>query len=211
VPVSPSLRSAALTGLAVSLLLAGCTQKSATGSDNPVVSSSPAGSAPLTSAASSSSGPATPSSPAPATSTSPVSSSASATPQPTATIEKGGCPTSALSIRAIRGSGAAGHEFAFVQFSNTSTSSCTLTGYPGIQLLLAGKPLGAPAVRTGKAASTVSIAPGTSVTAGITDDSTCNAAISDSVQVIPPNRTDKVVVKLQIRGCTLHVDPVAPS
>ena len=196
------------------LLLAGCTQKSQAGSNAPV-------SAPTTSA---SSGPtttvtsATIASP-PATSISnPIpfspptpSSTAPIKPSPTSSIEAGGCPTSALTIRALRGSGAAGHEFAFLQFTNTASTPCSLTGYPGVQLLLGGKPLGQPAVRTGKPVRTVRIAPGTSVSANLVDDSSCNASVSDSVQVYPPNRTERIVLKLALRGCLLHVDPVAPS
>jgi len=57
----------------------------------------------------------------------------------------------------------------------------------------------------------VRIAPGTSVSASLVDDSSCNASVSDSVQVIPPNRTDRIVLKLALRGCRLTVDQVAPS
>ncbi|MFL6161300.1 MAG: DUF4232 domain-containing protein [Jatrophihabitantaceae bacterium] len=196
----------AVAGAAV-LLLAGCTQKSQAGSGAPAslpsstaVSSAPATSAPPTSISN-------------PISFSPPSSSASPRPtsSPSNVIEPGGCPTSALTIRALRGSGAAEHQFAFLQFTNSTGTSCSLTGYPGVQLLLAGKPLGQPAVRSGKPISRVQIAPGSSVSAGLIDDSSCNAPISDSVQVIPPNRTDKIVLKLALRGCLVHVDPVAAS
>jgi hypothetical protein len=118
---------------------------------------------------------------------------------------------SPIAIRALRGSGAAGHEFAFLQFTNASSKTCSLTGYPGVLLLLGGNPLGKPAVRTGQPIHTVRIPPGGSVSANIVDDSSCNAPISDTVQVIPPNRTDKILLKLALRGCPLTVDPVAPS
>lgn len=196
----------AAAGAAV-LLLAGCTQKPQAASTVPTGSptSSSAGSTePPSSPAVSSSSNLTSSTP-------PTPSSSPVKPSPSASIEPGGCPTSALTIRALRGSGAAGHEFAFLQFTNVSSTACSLTGYPGVLLLLGGKPLGQPAVRTGKPIRTERIAPGTSVSASLVDDSSCNAAISDSVQVIPPNRTDKIVLKLALRGCTLHVDPVAPS
>jgi Protein of unknown function (DUF4232) len=197
------------------LLLAGCTQKSQAGSSAPVESRT-------TSVSSSSglgSGPTTTIASAPATSISkPIpfspptpSSTAPIKPSPTSSIEAGGCPTSALTIRALRGSGAAGHEFAFLQFTNTTSTPCSLTGYPGVQLLLGGKPLGQPAVRSGKPVRTVRIAPGTSVSASLVDDSSCNASVSDSVQVYPPNRTERIVLKLALRGCPLHVDPVTPS
>jgi len=190
---------------AVVLLLAGCVQKSQAGSSAPV--------SPSTDSATPSASPSSqtvtrspiPFSPPPPTTITPARPSASHS------IEPGGCPTSALTIRALRGSGAAGHQFAFVQFTNNSASTCSLTGYPGIQLLLAGKPLGQPAVRSGKPISTVRIPPGTSVSANLVNDSSCNAPISDSVQVIPPNRTDRIVLKVALRGCPLTVDPVASS
>jgi hypothetical protein len=197
----------AAAGAAV-LLLAGCTQKPQAASTVPVSSptSPPAGSTepPSSLAVSSISNPIPFSPPT-------LSSSAPVKPSPSASIEPGGCPTSALTIRALRGSGAAGHEFAFLQFTNVSSTACSLTGYPGVLLMRGGKPLGQPAVRTGKPVRTERIAPGTSVSANIVDDSSCNAAISDSVQVIPPNRTERIVLKLALRGCLLHVDPVAPS
>jgi hypothetical protein len=197
----------AAAGTAV-LLLAGCTQQPQAGSNatasigSPIISTEQ----PTSPVVSSISNP-IPFSPPTPSSTAPTRPK----PVPSASIEPGGCPTSALTIRALRGSGAAGHEFAFLQFTNSSSTTCSLTGYPGVLLLLGGKPLGQPAVRTGKPIRTERIAPGTSVSANLVDDSSCNASISDSVQVIPPNRTDKIVLKLALRGCTLHVDPVAPS
>lgn len=202
--------SRCLIGASAALLavaLTGCTQKSATGASSSVVappvssSSSPTGSSASTPTSTA------PASSAPASTTPPSTPAAS----PTPTIENGGCPTSALTARAIRGSGAAGHQFAFIQFTNNSATTCTLTGYPGVQLLLGGKPLGNPASRSGKPISTVALAPGTSASAELTVDSACNASISDSVQVIPPNRTDKLVLKLALRGCAAQIDPLAAS
>lgn len=119
-----------------------------------------------------------------------------------------GCPTSALAVAALRGSGAAGHQYAFLQFTNKSAKACTLTGFPGVQLLRAGAPLGKPAVRSSKPATRVQLMPGRSAQARLVVDSTCNAEKSDSVQIYPPNRTEKVTVPLSIRGCALTIDPV---
>jgi len=207
-----------LTRLAVSavavLVLAGCAQKSQAGSGTPVstpttsTSATPTGTTSVaTSAPVSSISNPIPFSPPPPTTITPARPSS----KPTPSVEAGGCPTSALTIRALRGSGAAGHQFAFLQFTNTTSTPCSLTGYPGVQLLLGGRPLGQPAVRSGQPVRTVRIAPGTSVSASLVDDSSCNASVSDSVQVIPPNRTDRIVLKLALRGCRLTVDPVAPS
>jgi hypothetical protein len=121
------------------------------------------------------------------------------------------CATSALKVDVLRGSGAAGHQFALLQFTNKSTSECSLTGFPGVVLLEAGNQLGKPAARSAKPVSLVALKPGKTAAATLTNDSTCNADNSDSVQVIVPNRTEKVVLPLRLRGCPLTVDPVSAS
>jgi uncharacterized protein DUF4232 len=204
------------TALVIPLLvlgLAGCAQSPPTSADRPVISltsssaatSSPTGSPSMTSS---------PSAPAPSSPAVPSSSAAPTKPASSAASQPdgpGGCASSALQVRALRGSGAAGHQFAFLRFTNISASSCSLTGFPGVQLQRAGAPLGLPAQRTSTPVRRVQIAPGDSVTAQLTDDSTCNAANSDAVQVIPPNRAEKFLVPLALRGCSLHIDPVISS
>lgn len=119
-----------------------------------------------------------------------------------------GCQAAALGVAALRGSGAAGHQYAFLQFTNKSAKTCTLTGFPGVELRRAGAVLGKPAVRSDKITATVKLTPGTSATARLVDDSTCQAEKSDSVQIIPPNLTAQFVVPLSVRGCALTIDPV---
>jgi hypothetical protein len=158
--------------------------------------------------------------PAPSDSTTaPTTSSASgATSTPTATPTKSvpappsdACATRQLAIAVERGSGSAGHQFATILFKNTSTAKCSLTGFPGVVLLKGGATLGRPANRSTKPFVTVRLAPGATGTATLTNDSTCNADNSESVQVIAPNRTEKVVLPLRMRGCPLTIDPVAAS
>lgn len=197
-----------LAGCLASCLAAGCTGAATPSADRPVVSAPTSSSAPVsTSAPIGSSTPASQSSRPVATSSSvrasPVRSSSSVPIDgPT------GCPSAVLKVMALRASGAAGHQYAFLQFTNTSSTACSLTGFPGVQLLRAGVALGQPASRTALPASRLMIPAGASVTARLVDDSTCNADSSDSVQVIPPNRTDKIVLRLALRGCPLHVDPI---
>jgi|GEM_PF-3061036 len=176
---------------------------SAAGSSTPD-SSAPASSQPASSAAISS--PAGVVSRPSRTPTTPASRPASST--PAGKIEAGGCATPALAIEALRASGAAGHQYAFLQFTNRSAKTCSLTGYPGVQLVKAGTTLGQPAVRSGKPISTVQLAPGKSVTAELVIASTCQADKSDSVAIYPPNRTERIVVPLSVRGCPMTVDPV---
>ncbi|MGI8664747.1 MAG: DUF4232 domain-containing protein [Jatrophihabitans sp.] len=194
-----------LLGLGLS---AGCTRAPQPKADDPAVAISTSPSGPVSSPA----GSPVASSTAPSTPAASSTPTAKASRTPAGPVEAaGGCPTAALKLTALRASGAAGHQYAFLQFTNTGATACSLTGFPGVQLLRAGAPLGQPAQRSAKAVHTVRIAPGGSVTAQVVDDSTCNADNSDSVQVIAPNRTERVVLRLAVRGCPLHVDPVIAS
>lgn len=112
---------------------------------------------------------------------------------------------------ALRASGAAGHQYAYLQFTNNSAKACSLTGFPGVQLIRAGALLGKPAVRTSERVTRVQLAPRQSATAQLVGDSTCNAEKSDSVQIFPPNLTEKFVVVLSLRGCPLTIHPVIAS
>jgi hypothetical protein len=102
-----------------------------------------------------------------------------------------------------------GHQFAELRFTNRSATACAITGFPGVQLMKAGHELGSAAIRYTKPATTINLRPGSGVTARLTDISTCNADLSDSVQIIVPNRSERTVVPLRLRGCTLYIDPVA--
>jgi hypothetical protein len=174
-----------------------------------LTSSAAAGTEPVSSppASSSSRSGTTPPASLPPTSSAPASSAPASSPA-AGTIEPGGCPTAALAVEALRASGAAGHQYAFLQFTNRSATACSLTGYPGVQLVKAGAPLGQPAVRSGLPVHRVQLAPGHSVTARLVVASTCEADKSDSVAIYPPNRTERVVVPLSVRGCPMSIDPV---
>lgn len=152
------------------------------------------------------------------TSTAPTTSTTGGSSTPTATPTKtpkppvsNGCATGQLTITVERASGAAGHQFANILFKNTSSAKCSLTGFPGVVLLLGGARLGQPATRSAKQFAPVQLVPGAGAAATLTNDSTCNADNSESVQVIVPNRTEKVVLPLRMRGCPLTIDPVAAS
>jgi hypothetical protein len=118
-----------------------------------------------------------------------------------------GCSAGSLKVAVLRGSGVAGHQYATVVFTNSSATACPLVGFPGIELLVGGTPIGK-SVRSGAAAPTITLAPGASANADLVNDSTCGADTSDSVQVIAPNTTGKTVLPLAFRGCTVTVGPV---
>lgn len=133
------------------------------------------------------------------------STAASSAPKPAGTS----CPFSSLRLTALRGSGYQGHEFAQIVFTNKGTGTCTMYGYPGVSLRAGNALLGQPAARdTSTPPGTVTLRPGDSATADITDFSTCNAARSDTVRVYPPDSTQYVDLPLNLRGCTLSVRPV---
>lgn len=205
-------RTALVLALLPLALAAGCTKAkpphtnadtvtAAVASDSSSDSSSAAGSSPTTSAAA-------PSTPATSASTSaPATASAPSSAAPTYQGPPG-CATSALRIVVQRGSGIAGHQFASVMFTNASATACSLVGYPGAVLLKAGSYLGSPAARSGQPVTPVVLKPGATGSAKLENDSTCNAEVSDSVQIIVPNRTEKTVRPLQMRGCPLTIYPV---
>jgi len=196
-------------------LTAGC-GRSAKEAAAPVSSAAPASptampptSSPRPSVSASVSAPASSSRPPAAGSSVPTKPpSRSATPSQSSPTTADGCQAGALAVAALRGSGAAGHQYAFLQFTNKSATTCSLTGFPGVELRRAGAVLGKPAARSDKVTATVKLPPGDSATARLVDASTCEAEKSDSVQIIPPNLTKAFVVPLSLRGCALTIDPV---
>lgn len=97
-------------------------------------------------------------------------------------------------------------------FTNGSTGTCTLTGYPAVQLLGTGdSPVGLPIRHTtGRSTSTVRLAPGASATATVqvAEPSVyrCSGASVTGVQVTPPGSTGQAVLPLpssaRILACT---------
>ena len=121
------------------------------------------------------------------------------------------CTSTQLKVRALRGSAAAGQEFALITFTNASSAVCTMFGFPGVSLRLNNALLGRPAERSGKAPSTVTLEPGAQAEAPLTDFSSCQAPVSDTVRVYPPNQRAFVDRPLALRGCRVVIDPVTHS
>ncbi|MBL1098770.1 DUF4232 domain-containing protein [Streptomyces coffeae] len=88
------------------------------------------------------------------------------------------CSTQALKLTVGRKDVGAGNVYLPLVLTNTSTSACTLTGFPGVSLLDAdGALIGAPAVRRGPSHSTVSLPPGGRASAVL---HTLNEGVSDT-------------------------------
>jgi hypothetical protein len=165
---------------------------------------------------------ASPSTSAPATTTTPAASpSAAATqspsPAPTPGPSSAGvaaCTTSALHVAVPSGSGnaAAGSSYYPIQFSNTSSSPCTLYGYPGVSFVgaVGGSQIGAAATRNSAlAAKLISLSPGQTVhaTLQVVDamnypSGGCGLVTAHWLKIYPPNQTAPLYVSFTAQTCS---------
>jgi Protein of unknown function (DUF4232) len=115
----------------------------------------------------------------------------------------------AVGLRTPRGGGTAGSQYELLTFRNTSTSTCTMNGHPGVSFVGMGNgtQLGAPAARTG-AIHTVRLAPGMTATAllqvvdaGNYDPAQCAPTTSDGLRVYPPDWRVSVFVPFRTQAC----------
>jgi hypothetical protein len=149
------------------------------------------------------------------------SSSVTATPtaSPTATssptsASAAACATSALHVvvSTSGGGAAAGSTYYPLQFSNTSSSPCTLYGYPGVSFVgaVGGSQIGAPATRDPTLpAKLVSLSPGQTVhaTLQVVDamnypSGDCGLVTAHWLKVYPPNQTAPVYISFTAQTCT---------
>jgi hypothetical protein len=174
-------------------LLAGC------GSSTPAAS--PSTSASATTPTTSSTGTATPTA-------SPTAISSPSSPGTAA------CATSALHVvvSTAGGGAAAGSTYFPIQFSNTSSSPCTLYGYPGVSFVgaVGGSQIGAAATRNPTfAAKLVSLSPGQTVHATLQvvnatnyPSGDCGLVTAHWLKVYPPNQTAPVYVSFTAQTCS---------
>src|SRR5215469_16036613 len=140
-----------------------------------------------------------------------------ATPSPAATPAGPGCRIEQLSVRLTGGGAAAGNADVQFIFRNTSGASCTLLGFPGLQLLDAhGASLPTYVSHHGyivqpETPTLVTLPPDgeASFLLGYTDDPgrfglTC--PISTQVAITPPNETRSLVIPFQ--SALADTDPV---
>lgn len=116
------------------------------------------------------------------------------------------CATSALSVKLGPSNGAAGSTYVPIQFTNTSSSACSLLGYPGVSFVTGqnGGQVGAAAHRDStQPATEVDLAPGAvaHATLQIVDAenfplASCKIASVHTLKVYPPNQTAPVFVTL---------------
>jgi len=118
----------------------------------------------------------------------------------------GTCTAEMLSGQIVEGGGgAAGHTGVRIEFTNTSSESCSMHGFPGVSFVgdNNGTQIGAPAQReSGAPEATVDLAPGGTAYAALLianaqnyDEATCQPTPVDGFRVYPPNSTTALFVR----------------
>ncbi|HTX27905.1 MAG TPA: DUF4232 domain-containing protein [Streptosporangiaceae bacterium] len=172
-----------------------------------------------------------PSPPAQPTATVTVTVTAPATPATPATSPappagSAGCPTSALTMSLGPGNGAAGSSYYPIEFTNASSTTCSLYGYPGVSFLAAsGAQIGAAATEDPTyPRMLVTLTPGSTVHAElrITDaqnypPSTCDPVAAYQLRIFPPGQTSALNIRMTAMACSntsvqiLSVQTVQPG
>ncbi|NMM89409.1 hypothetical protein B2J88_34575 [Rhodococcus sp. SRB_17] len=180
--------------LAVLALVSGCGSDS---SDTAASSSAPTTTAALPTSAA----------PAPAPTTHAQHSQATTTVVP----NPQNCTVGELSVTLGQPGGAAGSTELPLVFTNTSSRTCNLDGFPGVSYVTvaSGNPVGAPATRSGSG-SPVSLAPGSAGTALVRATNVenypadqCGVTEVAGLQVYPPNSYDSVFVPYPTKACSM--------
>jgi hypothetical protein len=125
------------------------------------------------------------------------------------------CPTSSLQLKQGVSQGYAGGVYEVIDFTNTSGSTCTLYGYPGVSLV-SGPPymqIGLAAKRSTSTAKTlVTLAPGATANAllQIVDalnypSASCGPIKATALKIYPPNQTAPVYLPNTSNGCAKPV------
>jgi hypothetical protein len=118
-----------------------------------------------------------------------------------------------LTIRVLQGGAVQQAEIAAVTFVNDSAKACSISGYPSVVLLHQGSTLVTATPKSGTVAQSVRLAPGAQAESRLTDHSTCDADLSDTIEVTAPNGAagGKLTRPFQLRGCKVDVAPVRLS
>jgi hypothetical protein len=160
---------------------------------------------------------------APPTPTPPASSAGAApSPTPSAASSSGlaspnvagpaPCGTSSLQVKLGVAQGTAGSIYQVIDFTNTGSTTCTLTGYPGVSLA-GGNPLaqiGQPAARNPQPPpAVVTLAPAAVANAllqvtqaGNYPAASCGPVPVSELVVYPPNQTASVSLPYASTGCS---------
>lgn len=133
---------------------------------------------------------------------------------PSGTSGPGGCTSAALKVAIVTSGGgaAAGSTFYPLNFTNTSSSSCTLLGYPGVSFTSgpSGSQIGDPASRNPAVhPATVTLAPGATAHATLQvvdalnySKSACKPVTAHWLRVFPPDQSAAIYVRFKSLVCS---------
>jgi len=155
------------------------------------------------------------------TKTSGSGATAPATPTPTSTTPAGPaeCSTADLKVAVGSGNGAAGTAFYNLDFTNVSSATCFLQGYPGASLVSqgnsAGSQIGADAKRNpANPSNQLTLGPQQTAHAvlGVADagnfpQSTCHIVTAHWLKVFPPDQTVAAYVSFTTQTCSSTAVP----
>ena len=136
------------------------------------------------------------------------------------------CATSALQVKLGSSNGYAGGVYVVIDFTNTSGSTCTLFGYPGVSLV-SGPPytqIGLAAKRsTSPPKKLVTLAPGATANAQLQivdalnfPSASCGPTKATALKIYPPNQTEPVYLPNTSTGCSkpvqiMYIGTVRPA
>lgn len=153
-----------------------------------------------------------------AQSSSPAASSSPA-PPPTSPAGPAECTTASLRVTIGHGGAAAGTAYANIDFTNTSSTTCFLVGYPGVSLVSAGSnagsQIGADAKRDPTVPSRViTLPPGRTAHAlfAVIDalnypPTLCQPVKAHWLKVFPPDQTSAAYLRFSTQTCASTSQP----
>ena len=136
------------------------------------------------------------------------------------------CATSALQVKLGSSNGYAGGVYVAIDFTNTSGSTCTLFGYPGVSLVTGPpyKQIGLAAKRsTSTPKKLVTLAAGATANAQLQivdalnfPSASCGPTKATALKIYPPNQTQPVYLPNTSTGCSkpvqiMYIGTVRPA
>jgi Domain of unknown function (DUF4232) len=133
------------------------------------------------------------------------------------------CPASALQVWiGLPGSGAAGHTYYPLEFTNVSRHVCDLYGYPGVSAISGGHQLGSAAARNPAVARrTVRLSPAATAHAvlavtdlGVFSPAACKPVTAQALRIYPPDQYRTDVAAFSFPACSkagpryLTIEPI---
>ena len=129
------------------------------------------------------------------------------------------CASAGLKVHVdtAQGGAAAGSTYVPIDFTNTTSSTCTLFGYPGVSFVTSpsGSQLGRPATRNpADPATMVTLAPGgvahatlQVAEAGNYSPSACKPVTAHWLRIYPPNQFNAIYTNYTVQACSARLPP----